>query len=34
VRLDAQATAWADGERIGALPVEVRCIPGAVRLLT
>jgi diacylglycerol kinase (ATP) len=34
VRLEAQnRTAWADGERIGPLPVEVECVPGAIRLL-
>jgi diacylglycerol kinase (ATP) len=25
--------AYADGERIGPLPVTIRCVPGAVRLL-
>jgi len=24
---------YADGERIGPLPLEIRCVPGAVRLL-
>jgi diacylglycerol kinase (ATP) len=34
VRLDARGrTAWADGERIGPLPVEVECVRGGVRLL-
>jgi diacylglycerol kinase (ATP) len=34
VRLDAPGQmAYADGERIGPLPVEVRVVPGAVRLL-
>ncbi|MEO8775006.1 MAG: diacylglycerol kinase family protein [Candidatus Nanopelagicales bacterium] len=34
VRLDApDQTAYADGERIGPLPVEVRVVPGAVRVL-
>jgi diacylglycerol kinase (ATP) len=34
VRLEAPArSAWADGERIGDLPVEVTCVPNAVRLL-
>jgi diacylglycerol kinase (ATP) len=34
VRLDAPGqVAYADGERIGPLPVEIRVVPGAVRLL-
>jgi diacylglycerol kinase (ATP) len=34
VRLAAEdVTAYADGERIGPLPVEARTVPGAVRLL-
>ena len=34
VRLDAPGqVAYADGERIGPLPVDVRVVPGAVRLL-
>ena len=34
VRLDApDQTAYADGERVGPLPVEVRVVPGAVRVL-
>ncbi|MBI1376098.1 MAG: diacylglycerol kinase [Frankiales bacterium] len=34
VRLDAPGqVAYADGERVGPLPVEVRVVPGAVRLL-
>ncbi|MFN8149345.1 MAG: sphingosine kinase, partial [Candidatus Nanopelagicales bacterium] len=34
VRLDAPGqVAYADGERIGPLPVEVSVVPGAVRLL-
>ena len=34
VRLDAPGqVAYADGERVGPLPVEIRVVPGAVRLL-
>lgn len=34
VRLEApQQVAYADGERIGPLPVDIRVVPGAVRLL-
>jgi diacylglycerol kinase (ATP) len=34
VRLEAQnRTAWADGERIGPLPVDVECVRGGVSLL-
>ena len=34
VRLDADGIiAYADGERVGPLPLEVTCVPGAVRLL-
>jgi diacylglycerol kinase (ATP) len=34
VRLHADGiVAYADGERIGPLPLEVTCVPGAVRLL-
>ncbi len=34
VRLDAPGqVAYADGERIGPLPVDIRVVPGAVRLL-
>lgn len=31
--VNRRASAWADGERIGELPVVVRCVPDAVRLL-
>lgn len=35
VRLvSAGRTAWADGERVGELPVDIVCVPDAVRLLT
>ncbi|MFE3765369.1 diacylglycerol kinase [Streptomyces sp. NPDC059104] len=30
----AALTAYADGERLGPLPVTARCVPGALRLLT
>ncbi|GAA3254592.1 diacylglycerol kinase [Streptomyces lavendulae subsp. lavendulae] len=30
----AGLTAYADGERLGPLPVTARCVPGALRLLT
>ena len=34
VRIEAEGIiAYADGERLGPLPVEVRCVPGAIRLL-
>ena len=34
VRLEAEdIVSYADGERLGPLPVEVSCVPGAVRLL-
>jgi diacylglycerol kinase (ATP) len=34
MRIEAEdIVAYADGERLGALPVEVSCVPGAVRLL-
>jgi diacylglycerol kinase (ATP) len=34
VRIAAEGImAYADGERLGPLPVEVSCVPGAVRLL-
>ena len=35
VRVEAQGiTGYADGERIGPLPLTVSCVPGALRLLT
>lgn len=34
VSLDARATVvYADGERLGALPLRTRCVPGALRVL-
>jgi diacylglycerol kinase (ATP) len=34
VRLEAEnRSAWADGERIGPLPVDVECVRGGVTLL-
>ncbi|WP_329458673.1 diacylglycerol kinase [Streptomyces sp. NBC_01497] len=33
VTLAAGATAYADGEPLGALPLTARCVPGALRLL-
>jgi diacylglycerol kinase (ATP) len=34
VRIEAEGiVSYADGERLGPLPVEVSCVPGAVRLL-
>ncbi|MEU4692808.1 diacylglycerol kinase family protein [Actinoplanes sp. NPDC023714] len=34
VRIEAEGiVGYADGERLGALPLEIRCVPGAVRLL-
>ncbi|MFC4065438.1 diacylglycerol kinase family protein [Actinoplanes subglobosus] len=34
VRIEAEGIiSYADGERLGPLPIEVRCVPGAVRLL-
>jgi diacylglycerol kinase (ATP) len=31
VRIESKAIAYADGERIGQLPVSAECIPGAIR---
>ncbi len=33
VQLEASAVAYADGERIGPLPLTCECVPGAVRVL-
>jgi hypothetical protein len=34
VKIRAKAIiAYADGERVGPLPLTVRCVPGAVRVL-
>jgi diacylglycerol kinase (ATP) len=34
IRLDADGiVGYADGERVGPLPLDVTCVPGAVRLL-
>lgn len=34
VRIEAEGiVGYADGERLGPLPLEVRCVPGAIRLL-
>jgi len=30
VKITADAVAYADGERIGQLPVSAQCIPGAL----
>jgi diacylglycerol kinase (ATP) len=31
VRIESKAVAYADGERIGQLPISAECIPGALR---
>jgi diacylglycerol kinase (ATP) len=31
VTIESKAIAYADGERIGQLPVSAECIPGAIR---
>jgi diacylglycerol kinase (ATP) len=31
VTIESKAVAYADGERIGQLPVSAECIPGAIR---
>ena len=33
VRVEADRLAYADGERIGALPLETECVPAALNVL-
>jgi len=31
VRIESKAVAYADGERIGQLPISAECIPGVLK---